>query len=201
MMSLPVFTEPYPTKMWLFDEQLRLQRQANKMMSSTGIMDLLSNYGEFSGIEGSYKYSTMIYPDLDVGVLSPSADKQYFAHMLSDIGSQKYVRRISGVDTADFATLRHKRPKGYWLGIEIPFEGDRWGIDCWLQRPEWVDGSGQDYTEDLKDIDEEQRYAILAIKYDLIRLGKYGKDYLSIDVYDAVLEANVRTVEQFYSSR
>lgn len=201
MMSLPVFTEPYPTKEWLFDEQLRLQRQADKMMSSTGIMDLLSVYGEFSGIEGSYKYSTMIYPDLDVGVVSDAADKDWFSKMLADIASQKYVRRISGVDTTDFETLRHNRPKGYWLGIEIPFEGDRWGIDCWLQRPEWVEGSGQDYTNILKGINEEQRYAILAIKYDLIRLGKYGKDYLSVDVYDAVLESKARTVEQFYSSR
>lgn len=199
MMSLPEFTDPNPTREWLFAEQERLQHQADKMMTETAVLELIGAFGNLGAIEGSYRYGTMIYPDLDVSVVSDAASKDHFAELLGELAKTSYVRRVSGVDTNFFSTLRHKRPKGYWIGIEIPFEGDRWGIDCWLQRPEWVEGSGRDYTDDLKDMTEDQLYAILAIKYELIRSGRYGKDFLSTDVYDAVLEHGVASPEQFIS--
>ena len=108
---------------------------------------------------------------------------------------------MSSVDNVGFTGTRSGMPKGYWLGIEIPFEGEKWGIDLWFQTHEWAkkfDKDYDDYKAKLSGISQEQIVAILSIKYHLIRLGKYGKhNYMSFNVYDAVLDNDVLTLEDF----
>jgi hypothetical protein len=200
MMHLPKYTEPNPSVEWLRDEQLRLQKQADIMMSETRIMDVFKKYGEFSGIGGSYEYGVLMYPDLDIGVVAEEASRQHFANLIADIARNKYVRGISTADTVNFNVSRHPRPAGYWIGVDIPFGDDRWGIDCWLQQPDWVTGNEDKYKQAMQESDQPAKDAILAIKYDLIRRKIYGKKYLSNDVYDAVLDKGVRNMDDFEKS-
>jgi len=101
----------------------------------------------------------------------------------------------------DKLDTRPGMPIGYWLGIEIPFENDKWGIDLWLQTHEWAnkfDEEFDDYKTKLSTISKEQIAAILSIKYHLIRLGKYGKpNFMSFNVYDTVLDKGAVSIEDF----
>jgi hypothetical protein len=161
-------------------------------------MDILSKYGQLSPIEGSYQYDLMMYPDLDVGLTAVAVTKQDFANLLSDLAAHPAVRGLSANDTINFSLSKRPMPRGYWIGIDIPFENDRWGIDCWFQQPDWgTDQKEGNYANRLMNLDRSGSDAILAIKYELIRNGSYGKKYLSSNVYDAVLEHGVRSTEDF----
>jgi hypothetical protein len=56
---------------------------------------------------------------------------------------------------------------------------------------------GDPYLEQLARLDQAAKDAILATKYHLIQQGSYGKQYMSHDVYDAVLKQGVGSVEEF----
>lgn len=197
MMTLPKFTNPDPDIGELRKEQGRLKSQADKLLRETAIFELFSKYGELSAIGGSYQYDLMVYPDLDVGLLSPDVDKRLFAELVSDIVASQYVRKIATADCVNFAPVHKGRPKGYWIGLEIPFENDRWGLDCWLQQPAWTTDGTDTYAERLGTLEQTGRDAILLIKYDLIRRGLYGRTVFSDNVYDAVLDGNVRSITEF----
>ncbi len=187
MMTLPQFTNPNPTLNELWVEQSRLQAQADKLIKATGIFETFSKYGTLSVIGGSYAYNLMVYPDLDISVSSKNIDKQTFGNLVGELMANRYVRKIGSADRVNFAAVHKGRPKGYWVGLELPFEDDRWGIDCWLQQP----------AERLSSLERSGRDAILLIKYDSIRRSLYGKTIFSGDVYDAVLDNGVRSLSEF----
>ena len=197
-MTLPHFQDPNPSIEKLWEEQYRLKRQADKLIKETGIMEIFSKYGTLSAIGGSYTYDLMVYPDLDIDLISETINKPVFGSLVGELATNRHIRKISTADTVNFTPI-HKglRPKGYWIGIEVPFENDRWGIDCWLQQPDWISGSTDSYADKLKSLEQSGRDAILQIKYDLIRRELYGKKILSNDVYDAVLNNGVRSVATF----
>ena len=198
MMNLPTFTISNPSVQWLRNEQERLVNQANKMMAETKILDIFKKHGHLSPIDGSYLYRLMIYPDLDIALTANNITKKDFASLLFDLASQPYVRSIETADTVNFNVSKLPRPKGYWIGLEIPFQDDRWGIDCWFQQPDWqVRQNDNNYTVRLMNLNETGRDAVLAIKYQLIKNGTYGKQYMSRDVYNAVLDNNVRSINDF----
>lgn len=199
MMSLPQFEDPNPTVDFLRKEQNRLKTQADKMISQTKIMDLYSKYGKVSEIGGSYKYNLMIYPDLDLGVIANKVDNNLITSLLSDLVKIGLIRSINYVDTYHFGSKTSGRPKGYWIGLEIPFENDRWGIDCWFQELEWTNSNIDDYADKLTQLNPSAKDAILMIKYQLIYRGLYGNKYYSSQVYDAVIEHGALTIDQFLS--
>lgn len=197
-MVLPKFENPNPTVEYLRQEQTRLKTQADKMMEQTRIMDVFAKHGGLLGIGGSYMYNLMVYPDLDIEFNAYKVDKNAFIALLTDLANHDAVRGINCVDGVHFPSKTPGRPKGYWIGVDIPFADDRWGIDCWLQESSGENYFNNDkYTARLINLNQEVIDAILSIKYQLIYKGLYGKKYLSVNVYDAVLEGGVRTVEQF----
>jgi hypothetical protein len=201
MMTLPQFDNLEITIEELLAEQVRLHTQADKMLKKTSIADIFPKYGDVSPIGGSYDYGLMVYPDLDMDIMSNQLSKKDFINLANELLSSSFIRKVSCVDNVTFTGTRQGMPKGYWLGIEIPFEGDKWGIDLWLQTHEWADKFDEDfdnYKTKLSGISPEQIASVLSIKYHLIRLGKYGKNgFMSFNVYDAVLEKNVLTLDDF----
>ena len=197
MMTLPKFDNPNITTEELLAEQDRLHQQADKMLVTTGLATIFSRYGELLPIGGSYAYELMVYPDLDMNVIADEVTTQDFARMVAEIAASDFVRGFSAADRVRFAPSHPGRPKGYWIGLDIPFEDDRWGVDLWLQAREWENGNNDSYREKLAHISQEQAAAILAIKYHLIHNGSYGKQFFSTDIYDAVLDHGVLSFDDF----
>jgi len=88
------------------------------------------------------------------------------------------------------------RPTGYWISPEINFGEHVWELDIWLQIPQWNTGNTEQYATALKDITDEQKVTILSLKETLMKNGIYGvgKEFVSVDVYDGVLNAGVTDV-------
>jgi hypothetical protein len=93
---------------------------------------------------------------------------------------QPYVRKIATANTHDHGTAGDvPRPDGYWIGTEILFEGDFWGIDGWIQDPEWIGQNPNaqksvNYDSALSELSHEQKTAILRMKYLCIFNGIYS---------------------------
>lgn len=193
-MHLPKFENKNITSEELAAEATRLPRQADKMLATTGVTDIFAKYGEVQPIGGSYSYGLMVYPDLDLDLIADGVSKEDLAKLTSEIVGASFVRKVSVVDNVDFSGSRPGMPKGYWIGIEIPFENDRWGIDLWFKTKDWADdfdSTHDNYKKQLEKLTTKQKEEILLIKYHLIRLGIYTKaGFMSTDVYDAVLNGS-----------
>lgn len=198
MMILPKFENPESSADMLRDENERLIKQANKMLEHTKILDVLAKYGKVSDIGGSYLYNLMVYPDLDLNIVTEKVSRKTASSLVAELIKAKNVRGVNFVDTYSFGSHSGK-PKGYWLGVEVPFEHDRWGIDCWLQQPNWLDSNGEEYTQKLSNIDQSSKDSILMLKYQLIYRGLYGRKYYSGQVYDAVIKNGPLSIDQFLS--
>ena len=197
MMSLPDLSNIQNIDQ-LNTENERLVSQGDKMLKATGVLDILGKGLAPPTIYGSYSYKLMVYPDIDCDIVSENVSQELVAQIAAKLIETDFVRKISVVNTVHTPSRRKGIPKGFWIGIDIPFEGDRWGIDCWYQKPEWRTQTIRPYSDELQHISAEQKDAILLIKHWLIINGLYDKkSYTSVDVYDAVLDKNVTSVEAF----
>ncbi len=90
--------------------------------------------------------------------------------------------------------IETNRPQGVWLGVYI--EG--WKIDIWMMNFENFENEMQNskkWKERLKDVDRE---TLISIKSELSKDPDYHVKFSSVDLYEAYLEKDVRSVEEFY---
>ena len=112
------------------------------------------------------------------------------------------LNNVSRFRTSDRVNFPHShtgdRPKGYWIAPEINFGENVWQLDIWFQIPEWNTGNTNSYEGKLVNLNDEQKVRILSLKKELMGAGIYGvgKEFQSVDVYDAVLANNTETVAQ-----
>jgi len=106
MMTLPQFDNPHITTEELLAEQVRLHDQADKMLEVTGISSIFAKYGEVLPIGGSYDYGLMVYPDLDMNIISDHLTKKDFVHLASDLLLSSFIRKVSSVDNVAFTGTR-----------------------------------------------------------------------------------------------
>ena len=95
-----------------------------------------------------------------------------------------------------------------FYSCETKLNGTRWNVDIWFRDREDIEetiGFCRKLQEKTKN-DPAKRDAILSIKRNLIDRGLYGIDkdphchYHSGDIYNAVLEKNVDTVDKLMQS-
>lgn len=201
MMTLPKFNNQNISIADLRKEQTRLHEQADKMLRVNGLSDIFKKYGQVLPIGGSYGYGLMVYPDLDIDIINDKYIKHDAVKLASDLMDAEFVRKVSYVDNVAFKAKKAGMPRGYWLGIEVPFEGEKWGIDVWLKSSisaQEFEANNVHYKQKLSNISLHQIDAILMIKYHLIRLGKYGTPgFMSYNVYDAVIDKGVLSIQDF----
>lgn len=78
-----------------------------------------------------------------------------------------------------------------------------WNLDIWFQIPEWNRGNINAYEQKLSELSEEQRITVLKLKEVLLNEGTYGvgKEFLSVDVYNGVLDHDVKTVAELRANK
>ena len=78
--------------------------------------------------------------------------------------------------------------------------GELWNIDLWFFDKETINNV-ECYCDDIvSKTNQKQKDTIVNIKNELISKGLYSfEQYKSIDVYKAVIENNVRNIDEFLS--
>lgn len=180
----------------LLERQKQLHEDATILLKET-LSPLLSKYGKVE-INGSYTYQLLYQPDLDFYVINEAVTKQMYVDMCRTLLALDSVAQFKSSDRVDFP---HKhdtdRPTGYWLSPTIHTDDNAWTCDIWLQKPNWVDEKIYRYDDTLIHLSDEKKLIVLTLKEELIQSGRYGvgKDFESVDIYDAVLKNPALDIE------
>lgn len=181
----------------LLQKQNALHDEASLLLEQI-LLPILEQYGKVL-VGGSYSYKLLNYPDLDIDIVSEDVSKDLFSKLSGELIKLDYTSKFKSGDRVNYPhTHSEKRPFGYWVSPDINFVDNVWKLDIWLQKPEWHTGDTTRYAEELLNISDEQRIAILLLKEKLIGKNLYGvgKEFISVDVYDGVLRGDIKTIDE-----
>jgi hypothetical protein len=93
--------------------------------------------------------------------------------------------------------------QGYYWGLRVSRPGDKffWKLDLWTAEREEFERSSPKRPLWERKLNDNTRYYILAIKEAVCTLPEYRKNLLAVHVYEAVLENNVRSIDEFWDWR
>ena len=166
--------------------------KANRILYELGLLKRLEEIGE-PHIIGSYRMDMMAWNDLDIDIENDtmSLDKMYelSAFIINTFHPVWYEAKEEVNDDG----------KRVWFhGFETMILGELWNVDLWFFDKETI-SKAEKYCDNIaSNTSQTQKEIIVSIKSELISRGLYSfEKYKSIDVYKAVLEANVKNVEEF----
>lgn len=170
------------------------KEQADLILYKYGLFEELKKYGQ-PHIIGSYRTDTMAWNDLDIDVENQemSLAKLYdlSGYILTKFNPVWYEAKME--QNAD--------DKMVWFhGFEAMINGQLWNVDIWF-----FDRKSINQTERYNDMIFKQisdlpilKQIIVKIKQELIALKIYSfEKFKSIDVYDAVLNHNIKDIDGF----
>jgi len=189
----------------LIQESKRIKTQADKILKESGIIEILSEYGEVK-IAGSYALDVMLRPDLDFYVIAEKHDWQKVLNIQAKLMETKYFRDLYFINWLDFENKKTGNTeewipslKGYYFAAVVPIEDQRWKMDIWLTTPEY--DKSAEKTDHFKELinkaDESKRLAILEIKNAMREGRKYVEGVDGSLIYKAVLENEITNPEDF----
>jgi len=181
----------------LLARQEALQQEATLLLQELPLVEWLRQAGEVT-IHGSYVTGLMVWRDLDFGVTAPKLSREAaFAIMLPlltrpEVLRVRYLHQVGPHNpTGDSENDR------YFFATYLGTEKGEWKVDVsiWVSTLTRQERLTPEYiTSRLTD---ETRLTILWLK-DLWHLRpEYMVEMGSPDIYDAVLDAGVRTPSEF----
>lgn len=176
-------------------KHLSIQDKANDFIHQSKILDILQKYGKPTLI-GSYRMQVMVWNDLDfyIDLTDFHTDKYY--SLAAELITKLKPSRFDGIFNPD--------KNSFFIGFELIFAKERWNIDIWWKTKAEIDTSIR-YTDELISQMKQHphlKQAVLEIKQELINRKLYGFDkvkhhYHSNEIYDAVFQEGILTVEEF----
>jgi hypothetical protein len=172
-----------------------LHAEAAALLRSTGLLTLLGRYGDVYAT-GSYAYNLMTWRDIDLCVTTDNLDLPTVFQLgvelaeLPNVGSMYYRNELV------LGTPGNPRAI-FWCVDFCPPDGEQWKVDILLGGSEEVAQvllPGQRLRQALT---WETREVILRIKGVVCRRPEYRQQYGSQAIYRAVMEDQVKTVEQW----
>lgn len=173
-----------------------IQEKAADLIEQHNLIGMMQKYGKTMPV-GSYIMKTMTWNDLDfyIDLADFQVDKYY--HLVTELVLTLKPIRYDGICDAE--------KTAYFLGMEIVYAGERWNIDIWWKKSEEIEASLA-YTNNLMLRMEQKpalREAVVEIKQGLIAQKLYGfdkgkKHYHSNEVYDAVFNRGILSIEDFF---
>ncbi|MEE8414617.1 MAG: hypothetical protein V3R96_08710 [Dehalococcoidales bacterium] len=170
--------------------------EANRILYDHGLLQLLGEYGN-PVVTGSYVLELMTWRDLDIYIETDDMTETTFFRLGADITQRLKPSRMHYRN--EFIAETPGLPLGLYWGIYLSGLGfpEEWKIDLWA-----IDSEQriilQKVLDDLRiKIGEDLKPAILAIKNHFCRHPEYRRKFTSMDIYQAVIEENIKSVEDF----
>lgn len=166
--------------------------QADRILYEFGLLKKLEEIGA-AHIIGSYRMDMMAWNDLDIDIENDtmSLDKIYdlTSYILETFHPVWYEAKEEVNDEG----------KTVWFqGFETRITGELWNMDLWFFDKETID-KAERYCDNISNnATPEQRETMIQLKTELIAKELYSfEQYKSLDVYKAVMEENVKTIDEF----
>ena len=176
------------------DEKLRAE--ADDLLDRRGLRRLLEEYATIS-IVGSYALKLMVWRDLDVAMHAPGVAVADFF----DLG--KRVTDLLASWKMFFTDNRNREsasdPVGLYWGIRLgDISRGAWKIDLWALESEEFHARLRECDSLNRRLNSENRLTILRLKSQLWRHPQYRSSVTSHDIYDAVLDHEVASLDEFW---
>lgn len=185
-------------------EQDKLYEEAEAALGDMDLLNLLSKFGKPEVI-GSMALKVLTRRDIDIEVISDNPNREDVAKMI-------YELVLSAKNRIDFDVTNNTNkenpylPEGFYVGMKYfgdlgyperkSSHPDVWTVDIWLVKKE--DSIGRIRTNSIKNgLTEDKRKTVLEIKHALKDNPNYHKKYGGVDIYDAVIKGDVKTLDQF----
>lgn len=165
--------------------------EAEAILIELDLLPRLNKYGE-ARVVGSAALDLIVKPDLDIHLLTDAEDLMPTVHAVSSyLLDQPKVREVRITDW--------RKESGVKIGVDaFPAPSGNWSIDIWITNDRRT--TAFEFVQQLNaNLTDDQRRAILKIKEHFFQLGEL-RDGLSLRIYKAVVEKDIRTVEEFVHS-
>lgn len=181
----------------LLTRQKALQVEAEQVLAALNITAMLACAGP-PVFNGSYVTGLMVWRDLDVSVTAPEMTSRQVYETMLPLLTHPDVTLVRYRNEAGARNPAGKPEDDRYFFAYYVWVGDReWKIDIsfWVSRLPRMERLPPDHI--LSRLTDERRLAILWIKDVWHRRPEYMITVASTDIYDAVLDAGVRTPEEF----
>lgn len=168
----------------------QFKNDADLLLRKTGILNLLSKYGRIK-ITGSYYLNLMLNGDVDIYCISRQITKRLAVNVFNQFIKQNSFR---GHLFYNFVKFRDKRfPKGYYVGLKIPFRNNKWKIDIWfLKKDDRKSSELMNLVE--RHLTDKNRITILKFKH---YRNLNNLDIPSYKIYEAVMAKRIKSIKNF----
>jgi len=181
----------------LLRRQDALQAEASRVIADLDLMSILARAGRAEQV-GSLVSGLMVWRDIDIGAVSPGLSVDRAWDVMRPIVARPAVTRVSYANESGHLNTsgRPYDDRHYFVIHYETATHDDWKIDItfWL-----TDGPREQRARALAltRLPRETRICILWLKDVWHRLPTYPYEVGGTDVYDAVLEHDVRTPDEF----
>lgn len=168
------------------------KKNADRILYEFGLLKKIEEIGA-AHIIGSYRMDMMAWNDLDIDIENDNMSLEKL-HSLSAY----IINTFHPVWYEAKEELNQDGKKVWFHGFETMITGELWNVDLWFFDKETIN-SAEGYCDNIaQNTSQEQKDIIVTIKNELIAGGLYSfEKYKSIDVYKAVLENDVKNIDEF----
>jgi hypothetical protein len=181
----------------LLRRQVELQAEARSVEADLALEELLTPVGEVNRV-GSAALGLMVWRDIDLTVVCTKLAIEPVAAVGARLAAHPRVNIVTFRNDTRHWKTNPNYPDGLYLGVRYrsPTNND-WKLDIWfVDEPD-----RQPDLAHMRWIPEkltlEMRTTILLIKSAWASRPEYGKTATSFDIYSAVLNDGVQTLEAF----
>ncbi len=184
------------TDLQLATQATALKAEAAILLHEQGLLALLQRCGPVRA-HGSFLLDLMTWRDLDLAMQLPHAhDVVTFFATGQQVAQQFTILKMS-------FSNQHLRPDvpfdhGLYWGIRLLHQRQEWKIDLWGYGPAEYQVHLTEFEALQRSLAAVDRRLILRIKDDACRLPSYRHTLTSVQIYEAVAQAGVQTVDDFY---
>jgi hypothetical protein len=172
-----------------------IKKEADEILHEKGLLNILNSFGT-PYVHGSYSLDLMTWRDLDIYLQADDISTTDFFVL-----GEKICSSFTPVKMSFRNELKGKTkglPEGLYWGIYLGNErAGAWKIDIWAVSPLECERLLNYSTSIKQKLNAKAVERILEIKSECWRDAEYRRSYNSSDIYKAVLENNVTTVEGF----
>ena len=168
-----------------------IKKEANNLIEKFNLAYIISQYGHLH-YTGSYELDLMYKKDIDISLVNNNLAVEEFSQLgkvlIDKLNTPSVYYRNTRITPVE------KRPENalYW-GVKT----GEWWIDIWAMN-ESVYKRAESYIAEIKSkLNPQNRITILQLKNELLSLNTYGNKFGSRELYDAVLNNNVSSVQSF----
>lgn len=171
---------------------MALKEKAEHILQNSGLLERLAEYGT-PHVIGSCRMDMMAWNDIDIDIENDGMNLEKLYRLTSFILDTFRPFWYEAKEEVD------DEGKRVWFqGFEAIIDGERWNFDLWFFDRETIEKAEAFCDSIAARATPAQRESIMEIKRGLMERGLYSfEKFCSMDVYKAVLEENIQTIEGF----